>query len=135
MARYAALLLASTITPILDTGMYNLNRSVVLPAAGISNGDYVPVATVQRNGRIVGSKMNISATLGAGCDRYVGALPRRRAGAEPDRCVNRGRGEYRHWRGGWRTSMPQAGDEIVMVCSGANITASATADIDVHIQH
>src|SRR5689334_17905819 len=66
MARYAALLLASTITPILDVGMYNLNTKVTLPASGISNGDYVPVVTVQRNGRIVGAKMNVSATLGAG---------------------------------------------------------------------
>jgi hypothetical protein len=99
MARFATLLLASAITPILDVGLYNLNRNVTLPATGISNGDYVPVATVQRNGRIVASKMSIGATLGASA---VVTLALYRAGVarpEPDGFDDRWRCQHRQQRG------------------------------------
>lgn len=134
MARYAALLLASTLTPILDVGMYDLNRLVTLPATGISNGDYVPVATVQRAGRVVGAKMNVAGTLGAGAIVQlalyrVGVLVANLTGATTAggaSIVN---------SASLANVAAQAGDEIVLVVSGANITASSTADIDVHLQH
>lgn len=134
MARYAALLLASTITPILDISLYNLNRLVTIPAAGISNGDYVPVATVQRNGRILGAKMNISATLGAGA---IVQLALYRTGVLVQNLTLASTAAAASIVSGVTLANVNvlAGDEIVMVCSGANITASATADIDVHLQH
>jgi hypothetical protein len=134
MARYSALLLASTVTPILDTGIYNVNRNVTLPATGISNGDYVPVMTVQRAGRIVASKMNVGATLGAGA---VVTLALYRAGALVQNLTGSSTAAAASIVNSATIAniTAQAGDEIVIVASGANITAAATADIDVHIQH
>jgi hypothetical protein len=50
MARVATYLLASTVTPILDTGVYNVRRDVAMPNAGANNGDTVPIITVPRAG-------------------------------------------------------------------------------------
>lgn len=134
MARFAALLLASTITPILDTGHYNLPRIITLPAAGVNNADYVPVATIQRNGRILGAKMNVLATLGAGATVTLalyraGALVQNLTGASTAAAasiVN---------MAAIANVNAVAGDEIVLVVGGANITASANVEIDVTLQH
>jgi hypothetical protein len=134
MARVATFLLASNLTPILDTGVYNVNRSTVLPATGVNNGDYVPLFTIQRAGRIIGSKMNVTATLGAGAIVTLalyraGALVQNLSAASTAAAASIVTGA------GLANVTAQAGDEIVLVASGANITASATADVDVHLQH
>jgi hypothetical protein len=134
MARVATFLLASTLTPCIDVGMYNLNRTIALPIAAANNGDYLPIATVQRNGRIVSSKLDVSATLGAGCIVQLalyraGALLQNLTGATTAGGASIVNGAV------LSNADALAGDEIVLVVSGANIAAAATAKVDCHIQH
>lgn len=67
MARLSSLSLASNLTPILDTGTYNLAMKVTNPITGSGSaiGDYVTLATVQRAGRTIKTKLDVSGTLGA----------------------------------------------------------------------
>jgi hypothetical protein len=134
MARVATYLLSSLITPILDTGMYNLNRTVAIANAAANNGDYIAVATVQRAGRIVGCKQDVSATLGAGCVVQAAVY---RAGVLVQNISAASTAAAASITTGVALSNLDvlAGDEIVLVVSGANVGAAATVKLDVHIQH
>ena len=134
MARIATLLLASTVTPLLDVGLYNLNRTVNVPAAGIANTDHVPLLTIGRNGRIVGAFMNVAATLGAGATVTLAlyrnnVLVRNLTGASTAAAASVVNGSA------LGPVDALAGDEIVLVVGGANITAAAAVSVDVQLQH
>lgn len=134
MARISSLLLASTLTPMLDTGVYNLSRSVTIANALAASGDYIPLATINRAGRIVGAKQNVKATLGAGC---VVQLALYRAGALVQNLAAASTAAAASITTGAALANvdAQAGDEIVLVVSGASVGAAAGVDVDVHIQH
>lgn len=134
MAEVTTHLLASPITPVLDVGLYNVNRSISIGATDADNGDYMPVLTVQRAGRIVGAQLAVDDTLGAGCTLK---LAQYRDGASVrDLTVATTAGAASRVSG--ITLLPQdleAGDEIVLVVGGADIAAAAGAEIDVQLQH
>ena len=67
MARLGTLSLASNLTPILDTGSYNLPMKVTNPITGTGSaiGDFVTLATIGRAGRTTKAKLEVSGTLGA----------------------------------------------------------------------
>lgn len=134
MARIATLLLATALTPVLDTGLYNVSLAPVLPAAGIANGDYVPVFTITRNGRIVGADLTQKATLGAGATVKLslyrgGALVRDLTAAT----AGGGAGYGNSNALGPLDCLE--GDEVVIVVGGAGVTAAATVEVDVQLQH
>lgn len=134
MARVTTYLLASNVTPMLDTGIYNLNRTIAVANAAAANGDYVPIATINRAGRIIGVKQEVMATLGAGCVVQTalyraGVLVANLAAASTAAAASVATG----------AALPNvdalAGDEIVLVVSGAAVGAAATVKIDAHLQH
>lgn len=134
MARVATYLLSSLLTPMLDTGVYNLSRTVAIANAVAAQNDYMPIATINRAGKIVGAKANISGTLGAGC---VVTLALYRAGALVQNLAAASTATAASI-----TTMvalanvdAQAGDELVLVVTGAAVGAAATGIFDVLIQH
>jgi hypothetical protein len=134
MARIVTYLLASTATPILDTGVYNIRKDTAMPNAGANNGDTVPIITLQRNGRIIDADIAQSATLGAGCTVKLSLY---RAGAlvrELTVATAAGAAAYANAN----TLGPidgLAGDEVTIVVGGANVGAAATITADVQLQH
>lgn len=134
MARIATLLLASVLTPMIDVGSYNVKRAAALTNGIAANGDYIPLFTLQRDGRIIGSKLAVSATLGAGA---VVTLALYRAGVLVQLLTAASTAAAASVATGVAVANVDAlaGDEIVLVVSGANITAAATATADVHVQH
>ncbi|TKD50575.1 hypothetical protein [Sphingomonas baiyangensis] len=66
MAIINTLALAATLTPALDVGTHHQKRSVVVPAAGVANGDLIELQTFNRAGTLVKVDLAVSATLGAG---------------------------------------------------------------------
>jgi hypothetical protein len=134
MARVATYLLASTVTPILDTGVYNVRRDVAMPNAGANNGDTVPIITVPRGGRIIDADIAQSATLGAGCTVKLSLY---RAGAlVRDLTVATTAGAAGYANANTLGPIDAlAGDEITIVVGGANVGAAATITADVQLQH
>ena len=135
MARVTTFLLASTLTPILDTGVYNVRRDSAFPAAGgPASGDYCPLFTVPRNGRIIDADIAQSATLGAGCTVKLALY---RAGASVrDLTVATAAGAAAYANANTLGPIDAlAGDEVVVVVGGANVAAAATVTADVQLQH
>jgi hypothetical protein len=135
MARVSTYLLASTLQPILDVGLYNLNRAAAFPASGgPSNGDYVPLMTIPRAGRIVDADIAQSATLGASCTVKL-ALYRSGASVRDLTVATAGGGAGYANANTLGPIDVLAGDEIVVVVGGANVAAAATVTADVQLQH
>jgi hypothetical protein len=135
MARVATFLLAATITPLLDVGLYNVRRDAAFPAAGgPANGDYCPLFAVARAGRIIDADIAQSATLGAGCTVKLSLY---RAGAlVRDLTVATAGGAAGYANANTLGPIDvQAGDEVVVVVGGANVAAAATVTADVQLQH
>jgi hypothetical protein len=119
---------------MLDTGVYNLALAAAIANAAANNGDYIVLATIGRAGRITHTKQNVKASLGAGCVvttalYRAGALVQNLAAASTAAAAS------------ITTSAAlgnvtcQAGDQIVLVVSGANVGAAAAVEVDVAIQH
>lgn len=134
MARIASLLLASALTPMLDVGLYNVRRDAALTNGIANNGDYIPLFTVQRNGRLTGAGLSVSATLGAGATIKLALY---RAGVLVRDLTIATTAAAAGFVNSATLGPIDAleGDEIVIVVGGANITAAATATADVHLQH
>jgi hypothetical protein len=134
MARVATFLLASALTPILDVGLYNVRRDAAFVNGSAANGDYVPLFTVQRNGRIVDADIAQSATLGAGATVKLALY--RGGAAVRDLTVATAGGAAGYANANTLGPIDcLAGDEVVVVVGGANVTAAATVTADVQLQH
>lgn len=134
MARIATYLLASAITPVLDVGLYNVERAATLAAASANSGDTIAMLTVQRAGRIAGCGLRVDGTLGVGTT-ITAALYR---GGAPVRNLTLATTAAAASYANGSTLGPidcQAGDEIVLVVAGGNITAAAGVELDVQLQH
>lgn len=134
MAEVTTHLLASPITPVLDVGLYNVNRTVDLAADVANNGDYIPLFTVQRDGRIVGCQLAVDATLGAGCT-VKAALYRAGASVRDLTIATTAGGSSKVNSTTLGPIDCQADDEVVLVVGGADTAAAAEAQLDVQLQH
>ena len=134
MARIATLLLASTLTPVLDIGVYNVQREVVFPATVIANTDHVPLFTIQRDGRLTAADINTSATLGAGATVQLALYRNNVLVRNLTAATAAGAAGYGNSNALGPINV-LAGDEICAVVGGANVTASATITADVRLQH
>lgn len=134
MARISTLALAATLTPALDTGIYNLPLKAALTNGVAANGDQITLATIQRPGRTQGCKLNVPATLGAGATVQVIVT---RAGAQIATLTPASTAAAASVVSGASVANVnlQAGDLIELLVGGANIAAAATVEVDLHIQH
>lgn len=134
MARVATYLLASTVTPTLDTGVYNVRRDVAMPNAGANNADTVPIITIPRAGRIIDADLAVSASLGAGCTVKLSLY---RAGAAVrDLTIATTAAAAGYVNANTLGPIDVlAGDEITIVVGGANVGAAATITADIQLQH
>jgi hypothetical protein len=135
MARVTTFLLAATLTPALDTGVYNVRRDAAMPASGgPANADYCPLFAIQRAGRIIDADIAQSATLGASCTVKL-ALYRAGASVRDLTVATAGGGAGYANANTLGPIDVQAGDEVVVVVGGANVAAAATVTADIQLQH
>jgi hypothetical protein len=120
---------------MLDTGVYNLLLTAATLPAAAAIGDYIVLATI---GRAAASSARSRTCRHARrwLRRDTGALSRRRARAEPLTAASTASGGKHHVTGVALANVDaQAGDEIVIVVSGANVGAASASTVDVHLQH
>lgn len=134
MAAVNTYALAPNLTPDLDVGLFNLLLAPAIANAAANNGDYIVLATIGRAGRIVATKQNVKATLGAGCV-VTTALYRAGALVQNLSAASTAAAASIATSAALANVTCQAGDQIVLVVSGANVGAAAGVDVDVHIQH
>jgi hypothetical protein len=133
MAVITSLLLASTLTRQHEVGLYNLNRTVDVPATGIANGDNVQLLTIGQGARLVGAHVKTSATLGAGATLQ---LQRNRGGVRTNISAATAAGAAGYANGNAIGPVDlQRGDIIEALVGGAGITSAATVEVDLQLQH
>ena len=135
MARIVALLLASTVTPMVDVSVYNLNVRPALTAGIANNGDQIEVATILRDGRMTAADLRAVASLGAGATVQL-----QRYRASDNSTVNltaatvAGGASYVNSNAIGPVDL-KAGDVIQLLVGGANITAASVVEVDLRLQH
>jgi hypothetical protein len=134
MAAVTTYQVASNLTPDLDVGMFNLALAPSIANAAANNGDYIVLATIGRAARILHTKQNVKASLGAGCVVQTALY---RAGALVQNLAAASTAAAASITTGVALGNPtcQAGDQIVLVVSGANVGAAAGVEVDVQLQH
>lgn len=64
MAKIISTLLASTLVPVVDVGLYTISVQVTIPA-GVVNGDSIQVAAIPANLRLIDAHLGQPASIGA----------------------------------------------------------------------
>lgn len=133
MAVITTYLLANTVTPQLDVGLYVNTQKRTIASPFPANTDNVQIFTIQRNCRMLSAHLRVGATLGTGATIQ---LQRNRGGTRVNLTA-----ATTAAAAGVVTSVAigpldlQAGDIIELLVGGADITASAAVEIDMALQH
>lgn len=134
MATIATLLVAATLTPMVDVGSYNLHASFPVSSGLAGNGDSIQCFTVLRNARLFSAGIKTKASLGAGA---TVKLQRNRGGVRVDLTAATAAATVDAFASSALIG-PQdliAGDIIEMLVGGAGVTAAAAVEVDVLLQH
>ena len=133
MATITSLLLASTLTPLVEVALYDLKRSFAFTNGLAAQNDYIQLFNIIRNGRLLNSHLRTSGTLGASA---VLTLYRNRGGVRTAITAGTTAGAASYVSGAAIGPLDvQAGDIIEAQVTGAAVGAAATVEVDLILQH